>query len=309
MIEKRVSQYIIPCEPPNVLWLGNGLNQSFGSESWDKIIGFIYSKNNHSWSLDEIKDIPSNMKIVVASANNVNVEMKELSGRSKVKLPSKEYVSFINDKVYSLSFSNIITTNYTYELEQSVYSTYSMNPQNRCRYKTKEGTDRENNLMLFRYNRLELPNGQEKKIWHIHGELCKPQSMIMGHYYYGYLLSYLHQYISSQMGNWKRCINNDEPIAVKSWIDLFLLGNVYVVGFGMDFSEMDFWWLACLKQREFNNTSINVYEPNLFVENRRKYMIAGETYGINMMAKDRKVGDDEFKDFYIDIFSKELIKI
>ena len=28
-----------------------------------------------------------------------------------------------------------------------------------------------------------------------------------------------------------------------SWVDLFLTRNVHILGFGLDFSELDIWWL------------------------------------------------------------------
>lgn len=35
-----------------------------------------------------------------------------------------------------------------------------------------------------------------------------------------------------------------------SWIDSFILGDVYVLGFGFDFSEIDLWWILNRKMRE-----------------------------------------------------------
>ena len=41
-----------------------------------------------------------------------------------------------------------------------------------------------------------------------------------------------------------------EPPLISSWLDAFIMGDVYVLGFGYDFSEMDLWWLLNRKQRE-----------------------------------------------------------
>ena len=41
-----------------------------------------------------------------------------------------------------------------------------------------------------------------------------------------------------------------EPPVISSWLDAFIMGDVYVLGFGYDFSEMDLWWLLNRKQRE-----------------------------------------------------------
>ena len=34
------------------------------------------------------------------------------------------------------------------------------------------------------------------------------------------------------------------------WLDYFLLGDVFAVGFGFDFSEFDIWWAMERKSRE-----------------------------------------------------------
>ena len=40
----------------------------------------------------------------------------------------------------------------------------------------------------------------------------------------------------------------DEPSGC--WLDSFVLGNVNILGLGMDFSELDLWWLLNRKKRE-----------------------------------------------------------
>ena len=39
-------------------------------------------------------------------------------------------------------------------------------------------------------------------------------------------------------------------VVPRSWSDWFILGDVYAVGFGYDFSEFDLWWAAERKARE-----------------------------------------------------------
>ena len=53
------------------------------------------------------------------------------------------------------------------------------------------------------------------------------------------------------MGNeqYRRQKKGEEPI-IRSWLDAFIMGDVYVLGFGYDFSEMDLWWLLNRKKRE-----------------------------------------------------------
>lgn len=49
---------------------------------------------------------------------------------------------------------------------------------------------------------------------------------------------------------------------IRSWIDSFILGDVYILGFGMNFSEFDMWWLLNRKKREkAQHGRVYFYEP------------------------------------------------
>lgn len=40
-----------------------------------------------------------------------------------------------------------------------------------------------------------------------------------------------------------------EDFAVKSWIDHFFFSNVHILGLGLDFSEIDLWWILDRRKR------------------------------------------------------------
>lgn len=47
-----------------------------------------------------------------------------------------------------------------------------------------------------------------------------------------------------------------------SWLDYFILGDVYSLGFGFDTSEIDLWWLLCRKKRErADHGELYFFEP------------------------------------------------
>lgn len=94
----------------------------------------------------------------------------------------------------------------------------------------------------------EVTYGEKKnRVWHIHGEARKPNSMILGHYYYATLLQRIVAHVNERQASYSV---EGESIEIKSWIDSFIMGNVYILGFGMDYSEMDLWWLLNRKKRE-----------------------------------------------------------
>ena len=45
--------------------------------------------------------------------------------------------------------------------------------------------------------------------------------------------------------------------SIISWIDLMFTTDVYIVGFGMDFSEQDIWWILNKRQRFIKEGKIN----------------------------------------------------
>ena len=42
---------------------------------------------------------------------------------------------------------------------------------------------------------------------------------------------------------------NSKNFAVKSWIDHFFFSNVHILGLGLDFSEIDLWWILDRRKR------------------------------------------------------------
>ena len=68
-----------------------------------------------------------------------------------------------------------------------------------------------------------------------------------------------------------RALNKGEVFKVKSWVDDFILGDVYILGFGMDFSEFDLWWLLNRKKREkADHGNVWFYTPISSEEDERK---------------------------------------
>ena len=82
-----------------------------------------------------------------------------------------------------------MTTNYTYELEQAALhpGKISKSKIKAMMHHTEGSKIAEGKYLLHTYNRAVV-SGHHNRIWHIHGEARKPDSMILGHYYYGKLL-------------------------------------------------------------------------------------------------------------------------
>ena len=91
-------------------------------------------------------------------------------------------------------------------------------------------------------------DGSQVGLWHIHGECTVSRGVVLGHDRYGRLLSRIEKLCDSQ--NYFAISKKPENVYIKSWAELFLYGDIYIVGFGFDLSEFDLWWLMKRKQRE-----------------------------------------------------------
>ena len=134
-------------------------------------------------------------------------------------------------------------------------------------------------------------------IWHIHGEAAKPDSMVLGHYYYGKLLGEIQNRVPQFIRSYKAAQTKENDISIKSWIDYFLLGNIYIVGLSLDPSEMDLWWLINCKKRNFGKCgTIHLYEPNMEDDNHIAIRALSETFDIEYTKKSIK--DGKYKEYY-----------
>ena len=240
---------------PQILLLGNGILQAFGGESWNAFLSSI-TKRQDLPSPNEI-NCPEPLKAILVTGDNVDVAMKEKCAEILQRdMISDELVSYLRE-LMKLGFDHIFTTNYTYELEQA-----AIYPNKLTEYKLKkmasstEGViDRK--YLLHTYNRV-VCNDVENKIWHIHGESRKPDSTILGHYYYGNSLFKIKESLNKVRPTGENTIED-----IKTWAEAFIFGDIYCIGFGYGLCEFDLWWLLNRKAREkFNAGKLYFYEPH-----------------------------------------------
>lgn len=213
-----------------VLFLGNGINQTFDKDSWDNLISKLAKEFNFDLNKNKLEDLPFPLKVVALSEDKVDKAMKYLSKNMNFET-SENQKTFIN-KFLSLPFENIIT-------------------------------GKEKQFNLFRYYKTQE---QDKKIWHIHGDITTPSTAIMGAYYYGKLLGEIQTYVSGFIRRYKTAAREGRKCSELSWIDSFLTKDVYIFGFGLDMSEIDIWWLIGCKKRNFPDTKIYFYQPRKYSE-------------------------------------------
>ena len=289
----------------NILLVGNGILRAYDEESCDDYINKLCEKNKISYSKDELKKLSFNQRVVVASRDNVDSYAKgELSNLSSITF-TEEQLSFYR-RIIELKIDAILTTNYSFELENSIYKDWNKNLHWKFRkyFKNKEKLT-ENEKKFGLYECVDLPiNDSHKNIFHIHGNADAPNSIIIGHYYYGKLISQIQDYLPLFFRRCKMAEKKGYDYQPQNWVDYFMVSNIYIMGFGLDLAEMDLWWLICCKKRYYSNTKIILYEAKDKIDIQRKMML--ETYGIEICDK-IKVINDNYKDFY-DRVLRDIVK-
>ena len=209
---------------PNVLLLGNGINRAFGASSWDNIINNLSTGEYDSkpkWA-KEIQKLPNSLQTVVISSDSVNDGMRQVSEKLMPSAIGNDHRKMLKDYL-DIGFDAVLTTNYSYEIEKALLPDFDLKQGTASKYRkrTMQGTKPQEQFGIYKYFDVAGNN-----IWHIHGEAAKPDSMVLGHYYYGKLLGEIQNRVPQFIRSYKAAQTKENDISIKSWIDYFLLGNI-----------------------------------------------------------------------------------
>lgn len=285
---------LCPGEVPKALLLGNGINRCFENSSWDGLLKEMSKRDEKDW--ENIKNLPYPLMAVAAVGDDLGDEMKLQACQMCSASVSEEQKALMHP-LGQIGVEAILTTNYSYEIEKVLDESFTVAVGKASKYRCKTCKDKpkKDTSSLFQFMNMTAAN-KSIPIWHIHGEAAKPDTMVIGHYYYGKLLYRIEKYASDAIKRYKIAQQQGLEFYPRSWVDYLLFGDVYIVGLGLDFSEMDLWWLINCKKRN-GIGKVYFYEPNLSME--KKVLI--EAYGVENISLE--VEDDNYKGYY-----KQVIK-
>lgn len=247
---------------PQVLLLGNGINRAFCSaDSWDDLLRKIQTR---PWSEDETKQldaVPYPLRPVILTDGQLEANLPKIAGALAALQPPEEEKALLR-QFARLPVDAILSTNYTYEWEKALIPGFKATVGRYSKYRklAHDSGSKDKDRWLSTY--FQSPD-YSPSIWHIHGEAARPNTMILGHYQYGKLLAWSQQHISGLIRHDKGKQKSKKPLPIHSWLDWFLLGDVHIVGFGLDLSELDLWWLINCKMRNFSHTTITWYKSSI----------------------------------------------
>jgi hypothetical protein len=224
-----------------ILLLGNGANRLNNSGlSWKEVIFKLlhFSRTKDIWKDIDIKPFPLVYEAMV---------LRYMRETKKNERDLKNYLSSLlknmvhnnlHETIVNCDFEHILTTNYDYCLENASTGSYEIADLSR----------------EIKYNLFRRRKCANKFIWHIHGEIDKPQSITLGHDHYSGYLWRIKDYLINESLLFSKKLHNDKRKEIFSWVDLFLKNDVHIVGLSLDYSEIALWWLIIHKEHlKFQN--------------------------------------------------------
>jgi hypothetical protein len=227
---------------PKVLLLGNGmLKLDDKGISWKELlqkIQMIPGKRN-------VDILPMAMQPEALCG----VDAEEVQRRVAAETKTLDKVNPLLCRLLELPFDAIVTTNYTYEVEETLSGNKWTEYRRKKTLNILYGSHNVNHN-TFVCNMVETKEGRIVPVFHIHGEWSRKHSMILSYYSYANSLARLVEYNKVLGNQFYEHQVADENIVCRCWLDYFIMGDVVSVGFGLDLSEFDIWWALERKARE-----------------------------------------------------------
>jgi hypothetical protein len=248
------------------LLVGNGVNSISHGLTWEELLNNIVDHCNCK-ELNDDKKKP--FPLFYEEIFQTGIKNGSISDETTLKKFIAEQVSLIESNeihklIRKIKPVHIITTNYEFLLEGEVP-------------KKNNGIVNESKYSIFR--RYELA---DITYWHLHGDGLDPRSINLGYEHYSGQLQKMRNYVTSvtdyktnqllKLPLARRLKERHTSEVVQSWIDLFFLKDVHIIGLTLDFVESDLWWLLTYRAR------IKNYERLFNISNTITYYIPSEYY-------------------------------
>lgn len=259
-LEKGRTFNISAGERPKVLLLGNGIARTFfNGGNWDNLIDDCIKDTKKFKEKSDKYCMPFPLKAEMLSNNKLASKIE----KNKLKIASlppktpldQEYLK----NLLKLNFDYLLTTNFTYELECALLQVTEIEIEKIEQMKTEINNSRKPKP-LCRFNKVTTEDSKIYDIWHIHGEPINFSTIALGNEEYCKLVGQYDKWLDKRRKNL-----NGEPFKIESWVDAFVTGDVYILGFGMGLSEMDLWWLLQYKTKKLRKIS-NFFGTSAFLE-------------------------------------------
>lgn len=262
---------------PQIILIGNGLERKSGQVAWDQLVDNLTVKNCISMTKEEKEEIPFPLLyevLVLGTPIPQVLDEKAINDEEKrLKMEMEKLVNSSNkllDMLPDLNADHIFTTNYSYCLEKAFFprrdfKNRSARTKSRFNLMATDNNGKQKRENMYRLHSGYLANNRNSSnvgLWHIHGEIGASRGIVLGHDRYGRLLKRMVE--SCDELDHKSLLKKSRSYIFSSWPELFLFGDIYVIGFGYEHCEFDLWWLLRRKQRERQGDgTVYFYDRNI----------------------------------------------
>ena len=187
-------QFDLSVRKPKVLLVGNGLSRNM---DWNTAVRNVVRPGFDLAPYYDMVDgnftVPNPILTMIAAETTDNLRQ---SGYYQIFQNLSLNHSPQLSQLLNLSFDAILTTNYTYEFEKAVNARCNGERDLQRNHFYVNKPDKK--YLLHHFNRIPTAAGDEKDIWHIHGEQYRKSSLILSHDEYVRLLQRITDYVQDR---------------------------------------------------------------------------------------------------------------
>lgn len=296
----------------NTILFGNGFNRLAGQQSWDELIGKDSFESCNSipntiiYEAGLLKDKDLQFGKNLQYDKNSEYEKKALISETLKKYESNFCYEFLVD----IEADYYLTTNY----DRTLLKAFQLK-----HWQISE-EDRSEDIYSIRRH-YTVSNLKQKlcTIWPIHGDVEKPISIMLGLDQYCGSIGKMNDYLKggytyrdskkifSVKGISKRLRDREVNVSL-SWIDAFFVTNVHIIAFGLQYEEVDLWWLLVWRKRaieKYGETLINntIYFYGEVDKDKQNIL---RTLGVEIVFPEKKESKDD--DIHWNLIYKDLLE-
>ena len=110
-------------------------------------------------------------------------------------------------------------------------------------------------------------------------------------------------------------LKNPNTFSINSWIDLFFVAPIYMIGIGLSFDEIDIWWILNKRKRLFNQGQLLLLPKNDIYyydldeqenENKKKILERFDVNVINEIGNWDNIGSNDIDIRYHRLYQQAL---
>jgi hypothetical protein len=272
-------------EMENTVFFGNGLNfidNKDSTLSWENILNAIKQKPFSNG------DIPNTLiyeKIILDKVQSSDISVKKEIAEKLENLKSNRVYKLLHES----NIQNFITTN---------YDSAFINDPNSITTETL--------YSIRRLKKIENKGKATKFLWQIHGEIEKPKTIMLGLNQYCGSIGKIGDYLNGRYEFGKKTEKAMEEklktgeFSKTSWIDLFFNTNIHIIGYGLDYSEIDIWWILSWRARRKDKINNKIFFYCKEIKEEKKQLFESLGVLVKEIKTHKKHPDFEFYKKIID---------